>query len=886
MRVLRNLLRRRVNQQEAAAEIEGHLAERAAELMSAGMSEGDARAQASREFGNLALLTEESRAVWGWTRLEAMILDFRLALRGLRKNPGFALTAILTLGVGIGASTAVFTVVDSVILKPLAYEQSDRLVAVWEHAAVIGGDPVGPNPRHVDVWSQRANAFSGLTSFSQGVRGVSLGAESPRPVGLVVCQPNLFQVLRTRPGMGRDFGADDGKTGGQAVAILTHSAWQGLFRGDPGAIGRIIRVDDVPREVIGVLPEGFQFPNGNTLRSFRSVETKKGAPEPWVFVPTVFDYARMEWNGNYGNWFTLGRLADRFSMSAATAQLNSIQEQLRQEIPGGGNQKPGSLSASLQPMQEAMVGDSGQGIWLLMAAVGGLLLLACLNLANAQLGRAVSSARDAAVRAALGAAKWRLLWSVLIENIVLSGMGGALGIVLAYVGLKLFRTHSPIDLPRLAEVELNPVALLFCMAMTIAAGIVAGLLPGIRFASAAPQASLQQASTRTFGSRKSHRVRVWLIGAQVFGCTVLLLITGLFSRSLLHLLQQDKGFETRGAAIAEVRLLPKHFGDAVARIRLIDGVLAALRSSAEVASAAYFSAMPLEGESWIEFARRPERQGENAPMVNARWVSPGYFETTRQKLIAGRFFEERDRDLSNIIVSEGEARALWGAENPIGGRINALGKTFTVIGVVGDSRSTSVKTAPARMIYVHYGYRTPGQTFFIARGTHGAETLPALMRQVISAQSPHVFVARTKTLDAQLNDSLARERFQTFVLIAFGASALLLAVLGIYGVLSYSVAARKQEIGLRMALGARRSSVYALTMLEAGSPVAGGLAAGLAVSFWIVRLIEKFLYGAKAVDLPVIACVVLLFAAAATAAAFFPARHAASVNPMDALRPD
>jgi ABC-type antimicrobial peptide transport system permease subunit len=229
---------------------------------------------------------------------------------------------------------------------------------------------------------------------------------------------------------------------------------------------------------------------------------------------------------------------------------------------------------------------------------------------------------------------------------------------------------------------------------------------------------------------------------------------------------------------------------------------------------------------------------------------------------------------------------LWGAENPIGGQINALGRTFTVIGVVGDSRSTSLKAAPARMIYVHYVYRTPGQTFFIARGTHGADTLPALMRQVISAQSPHVFVARTKTLNAQLNDSLARERFQTFVLIAFGASALLLAVLGIYGVLSYSVAARKQEIGLRMALGASRSSVYALTMLEAGFPVAGGLAAGLAVSFWIVRLIDKFLYGAKAVDLPVIASVVLLFATAATAAAFFPARHAASVNPMDALRPD
>lgn len=416
----------RKREEDFDREVEAHLELEAEEQRQAGRTAEESRLAARRVFGNVLYTKEEVRKMWGWTRLEATALDFRLALRGLRKNPGFAFTAILTLGIAIGASTAVFSVVNSVILKPLTYEQSDRLVAVWEHVAAIGDGPVGPNPRHVDVWSQRASAFSGLTSFSQGVRGVATGTESPRPVGVVVCQPNLLQVLRAMPGMGRDFRSDDGKSGGPEVAILTHAAWQAFFRSDPGVIGSMIRVDDVPREVIGILPEPFHFPNANVLKSFRSAETKAGVPEPWVFVPTAFDYTRMEWNGNYGNWITLGRLANGFSLSAAASQLNGIQEQLRREIPGGSNQKAGSLRASLQPMQEAVVGDSGRGIWLLMAAVAGLLLLACLNLANAQLGRAVSAARDGAVRAALGAPRWRLLWSVLVENVVLSGLGGAL----------------------------------------------------------------------------------------------------------------------------------------------------------------------------------------------------------------------------------------------------------------------------------------------------------------------------------------------------------------------------------------------------------------------------------------------------------------------------
>lgn len=386
------------------------------------------------------------------------------------------------------------------------------------------------------------------------------------------------------------------------------------------------------------------------------------------------------------------------------------------------------------------------------------------------------------------------------------------------------------------------------------------------------------------GSKPSHRLRTWLIGLQVSGCTALLLITGVFSKSLLYLLRQDKGFETRNVAMAEIALSPKTYGSDQSRIAFIDGVLENLRALPGVQAAGLVSAMPLEGERWIEFLQRVDRPNQQGPLVNARWVSPGYSEATRQKLVAGRFFEERDRNLDSVVLSEGEAKALWGTDNPIGGRVKVLGRTFTVIGIVADSRTTSLKTAPTRMAYVHYNYRPPFTTVFVVRSSQSADALVSIMRQAIWKYAPSVTIAHVKTLDAQLSDSLATERFQTFVLMAFGVSALLLAMLGIYGVLSYSVAARKQEIGVRMALGATPAKIYALTVGAAGAPVLAGLATGLIASIAAGRVIQNLLYGTQLVDAQVMLTVASLFLVSAAAAAFLPARRAAAVDPMGALR--
>jgi predicted permease len=876
--------RRSERERDLDRELRADLELEAEDQRASGLSAEEARYAARRALGNGTRVKEEVREMWGWTRWDILVQDVRYALRVLRKSPGFAATAILTLALGIGASTAVFTVVDSVVLKPLAYRNSGELVVSWERVAFLGSDPVGPNPRHVDLWRKRATAFTGMATMSQGASGLTLGSAHPRLVGSVACSANLLDVLQVTPLIGRGFLPEDDVKGHDDVAILTYPLWQALFQGDPNAIGRTVRMGDTPRQVIGVLPASFRFPNKNALRSYRSKQAESSVPEPAIFVPAALDLSKYSWNGEYGNRVVLARLKPGVGIRQAETQLTSIQAQIEREMPAGQRfDKPGVLTAFVQPMQEAMVGDARTGLWLLMAAVFGLMLIACLNLANAQLGRALSRQRESALRSALGAPKWRLVWSSLTENLLLAAAGGAAGVALAAMGVSLFRRSSPVDLPRLSEVHVNVTVLLFSAALTLASSVLFGILPALKLLRTDPQASFQQGGRAPCG-RQSKRLRTWLIGLQVFGCTVLLLVTGLFSKSLLNLLHQDKGFETGEVAIAEVRLAGGAYDADANRAAFDDGVLRNLRDLSGVRTAALVSAMPLEGESWIEDLHRVDRPQQEGPLINLRWVSPGYFETMRERLVAGRFFEERDRNLSSAVLSEGEAKALWPDENPIGAQVETENRKFTVIGIVADSHSASLKAAPVKTAYLHYKDRPPYVTVFMARGEQPANALVTVMRQAIWKYAPDVTITRVTALDSQLNNSLAAERFQTFVLMSFGTAALLLAMLGIYGVLSYSTITRKQEIGVRMALGATRRKVYALTLGEAGYPVFAGLAAGFIASVAAGRAIEKLLYGVRPVDPSVMLMVAALFLAAAGAAASLPARRAASVDPMEALR--
>jgi predicted permease len=813
-----------------------------------------------------------------------LMQDLRYAVRTLAKSPAFSLVAVATLALAIGATTAVFTVVNSILVKPLSYADPDSLVVAWERVPRMGPEPLGPNPRHFDRWREQAAAFADLTLVRHSTAGISLGGDHPQLVGTVTCLPNLFSLLNVTPAMGRTFVADDGVAGHDGRVILTFQIWQTLFNGNPNVVGRTVRIADVPREVIGVLPASFHFPNGNALRAFRSGQAASDVPEPMMFLPAVLDLSSFGWNGDYGNWVAIGRLKHNATITQVQAQLATIQAQLAREIGARGASVP-ALDATVERLQDAVVHDTHRGLWLLMAAVSGLMVIACVNLANAQLGRVLGRRRDSAVRIALGAPRSRVVTTLFVETALLTVGGAALGVVLAVSSVRLFRDSSPIEIPRLHEIHADWRVLLFAFAVAAATMIAAGLLPALIVLRVDPQADLQQNGSRASTGRSSGAIRSWLIGAQVAGCTVLLVVTGLFGESLRLLLRQDAGFDARNVAIAEVRLPAVTYSSDQSRVAFDRGVLENVRRIPGVAAAGLVSAMPLEGETWIESMRRADApQQQEVPLINLRWVSPGYFDALRQPLAAGRTLDDRDERLHSAILSQAEARALFGQADPIGREVITEGRTFRVVGVIMDSHTTSLKAAPARFAYLHYTDRPPYSTFFAARSSKSADTLTAAMRDAIWQQASDVTIARVTTMERQVSHSLSSERFQTTVLVAFGGSALLLAMLGIYGVLSYAITMRRQEIGLRMALGATRRGIYALAFADAGRPVVFGVALGIVASLGAQRIVVNAIYGIAGIDALVMFVVVSTLVVAAGIAAFPPLRRAVSVDPIETLR--
>lgn len=883
---LRSLLGRLRAEQELDEELEFHIERRMEAEIARGVPPDEARYAAMRAVGNTSVVKEEVRDAWGWTLVNSMLQEIRYALRVLARSPGFTAVAIATLALGIAASTAMFTIVDTVVLKPLSYRDSGSLVALWERIPNLGPEPTGPNPRHVDIWRKGASSFRDIALLRQSTVGLTRGTDHPQIAGAVVASPNLFDVLQVTPLIGRTFAAGDDVEGREMVVILTYGVWQSLFAGDPDVVGKTVRIGDIPREVIGVLPADFHFPNRNSLRAFQTKQALTDVPEPGLFLPAVFKLDQFSWNGEYGNWIALARLKAGVSLQQAQAELDTLQKRVIEQIPAAQIDRDRTpIPAEIQPLQEAIVGRSRRILWFLMAAVGGLMLMACVNLANTQLARTYWRMREASVRLALGAPGWRLVWQSLVENVVIAAVAGAAGIALAHFGLEMFRRNTPLDLPRLTEVQLNPTVLLFALALTLGATLLVSVLPALYVLRSDPQAALQHGNHRALG-RQRRGVQSWLVGVQVFGCTVLLLATGLFSRNLLQLSGQEMGFEARQAAFAHVSLTLPLYGPAKSRAGFIDAVLENVRAIPGVDSAGFISAAPLEGETWIESLQRVDRRAERDTVINLRWASGGYFETMRHRLVAGRFLEDRDREGKGAVITEGVARTLWPGESAVGGKVEVQGREYTVVGVVADARTASLKTPPPRVAYIHFAERAPAILFFVARGKQTAETLASDLRQAIWKHAPSATIVRTRTLEGQVRNSLGAERFQTGVITAFGVAALLIAMLGIYGVLSYTVATRKQEIGLRMAIGATPQGIYRLTFAEIAVPVVAGLAAGLVAILAAARVIGSMLDGMEGVHPAVAAGVAAVFLTCAALAGYVPARQAASVDPIQALRCD
>ncbi|MFZ0285859.1 MAG: ABC transporter permease [Terriglobales bacterium] len=813
--------------------------------------------------------------------MHTFLQDLRFSIRTLRKSPGFALIAVLTLGLGIGSVTSVFSVVNSVLLKPFAFQDPGRLVVLREVARERNEPPGPDNYKHYLNWKTNSKTLTDAAIFRNRGYSVSADTDHPSIVDGLEISPNLFSVLGVQPFLGRSFLPAETVEGHDQELILSWSAWQKYFRGDPDAIGRTLRIGGIPQTVVGIAPPDFTFPHMTEM----STAVSRSAVRPYeVFKPLLPDVSE---SGNY-NYLVVGRLQAGVALTQAQTELNGLQQAYLRTIP----HTFADTTVLVEPLTEEVAGRVSTALWLLLAAVGAVLLIGCVNLANLQLARAVTREREIAVRAALGAGPGRLVWSALMDSLLLAVLGGALGVFLAFTGVRLFVAAAPASLPRLDQVHVSWLALLAAAGLSILTALLFGLLPALRSIRVDPQRAMQANPARVANTREGQRTRNLLVGGELACTVVLLVLTGLLVRSFSRLLLQQRDFDATHLTLTGVSLGTPRYGNSPeeagpVRASFIDHALTGLGQLPGVESVAMTSEMPIAGETWVSTITRsdhPVPPGQE-PSANIRWVSPSYVSTLKIPLLAGRDLQPSDQNHpTNVLISEQAARAAWPGEDPVGRTFEVGGEDhYTVVGVVADARINDLKRT-ANMVYVPYWQNPWWRAFFFIRSPQPTSALADSIRRTIWNIDPQVAIPTLKSLDDQVNDSVATERFQAMLLSSFGIAALLLAVLGVYGVLAYSVSLRQQEFGIRVALGSGKTALIQLVLRQAAIPVVGGILAGLALAFAASRSIASLLYETKAGDPTVIISSIAVLLLAAFLAALLPARRAASVDPMRALR--
>jgi predicted permease len=848
-----------------------------------GLSSEEARYAAMRAFGNTALIKEQTREAWGWTVFERILQDVRFALRQLRRSPGFALTVVLILTLGIGASTAVFSILNSVLLRPYAFRDPGQIV-IWREVvqeAAKEYPSVPDNYRHFLYLRSHASTIEDAALFQNASFAIAAGGDHPHIEKGLNVSPNFFSVLGVTPMLGRTFLTEEAQPGSNDVVVISWAAWQELFHADPGIVGRSVKIKGEPATVIGVLPRSFEFPILNEMRSGASPDQKSPYDVFQPFVPQGDDLTSDDADFAF---LVIARLKQHVAPGQASTELSAMLSSY-----SAANHLPIHLSAIVEPLSQEVAGTAGKAIWLLFAAVLGLLLIACVNLASLQLARGIVRERDNALRAALGASRMRLFQAAFTESAVLCLTGGGLGILLALGGIRLFAAIAPENLPRLHEIHVTWPVLLFACGVSGIAALLSGTLPALRSLRSNPQPALQSASTRIF--RGGQTIRKLLITFEIACTVVLLIVTGVVVRSFSRVLNQQHDFDASHVILAEVDLLSPMYaptngsGDS-ARSEFIGRILDKIRSNPGVEFAAITSTMPLSGDAAVHSMYRPDHPlpESDVPTANLRNVSPGYFATMHTRLIAGRDFTGGERsNPQSAIISQRAAQAAWPDSQALGRKLKFDGRIYTVIGVAADARIANLKE-DIPVVYLPFWHDPPASVFFLVRSSRTLdEFTPAIRRQVWDVD-PEAAIPVIEMLDTQLVQSVAPERLQSIVLSSFGIAALALAILGVYGVLAYSVSLRTPEFGIRVALGSSKVSLIRLVLLEALMPVGGGITLGLLISFAATRAIRSLLYETSSADPASIVTSVGILFAATFIAAFMPAYRASRIDPMKVLR--
>ena len=864
---LRALFRRDSMEAELDEELHAHLEHQVEKYVQSGMSRAEAQRRARIDFGGLDQIKEECRDTWGVRIITELVQDLRFGLRQLRRNPGFTAIAIITLGLGIGANTAIFTVIDAVLLQPLPYPDSGRVVWVNEfippssHSTVL-------TPEYA-AWGKMERIFDQLGAFDI-TRSITLtGGARPERIMAGHVTPSFFLVLGVKPSIGRTFLSEEGQPGHDRVAVVSHDLWRDYFNADPNVLGKSVILDGASYTVIGVMPPQFTHPGSKGEAVWLPYSVPVAAERPSSAM-------------DIGN--VIGRLKPGGCLEQAQAGLEAIARGMENQYPAPWSSNHGSAHVGLIPLHDWLTRDVRPAMYVMLGAVGLVLLIACANVANLLLARAVSREKEIAVRAAVGAGRMRLIRQMLTESTLLAVGGGGLGLLLVPFLTTVLQSYVPGSVAAHAHVDLRVLAL--TMVCCVLAGIIFGLAPALTTTRLRLTESLKE-KTGHFGESKTHRLlRSGMIVAQLGLSVVLLVGAGLLVRSFLLLLNVDSGIDPHNVITAEVWLPSGNIYDPPHQREFYRQVLEQVRVMPGVEYAGATTEMPFTMFNSLGRGLTPEGGTKNKVTYCPAIVTPDYFRAMGIRLLSGRFFDEHDADgtLPVVILDQSLARALFPGQDAIGRRIMDDGTWQTVVGVVADTRHLGLSERVVPELFSSYMQEPSGFMDIVVRTSSDPVSYVPALRNAVMAVDKNQPLDDVKTMEQRLAESLSDRRERLLLLGTFAILAVLIAGCGVYGVTAYTVTQRTHEIGVRVALGARREDIMRMMIVQGMRVILLGIGLGLAGAFALSRTLATFLYRTAPTDPLTYAAVSLLLGAIACVAVYIPARRATKIDPMIALR--
>lgn len=870
---------RRRSQADFDAEVEAHLQIEIDRLRESGLSPEAAEAAARRAFGNVTAAQEryyESGRLLFWDRLAQ---DTRFAVRLLARSPVLTAAVVATLALGIGATSAVFSLVHAVVLRPLAYEEPDRLVQLYESGLRSGGEADWVSFPNFRDWHASTRVFQEMAAYRYALLTMT-GAEGAESMLGLEATDRLFAVLRVPPLLGRTFLPGEDAPGRPRVAVLSHGLWQRRYGGDPQVVGRSVSIDGASYSIVGVMPASFRFPNAIPGEVVVPIEL-------WIPMRASGDLEDRDSH----NFWAVARLADGASVAQARAAMTTIARNLARQYPGSNK----DMGVTVKTLKEYVSGNVRPALLVMLGAVVLVLLLTCANIAMLLLSRAEARRREMAVRHALGASRSRLVRQTLTESLLLALAGAGAGLALAHGGTRLLVRFGPAGIPRLDQTAIDTGVLTFTAAISVGVGVLFGIAPALLGARVNVHGALKQAGTRASLGAAGRLGRQALVVGQLAMAVMLLIGAGLLVRSFVRVAGLDPGFRAPQVMTAVVSLSPLRYRDPARQAAFFEEVVRALEGVSGVRSAAVTNSLPLTGindQGGFTVEGRPApAPGEDGPQANRPRVSPGYFDTMGIRLLDGRRLDEHDRVGAHAVavISELAARTYWPDVSPLGRRLavswtDAGPEWREIVGVVESTRHFGLEAPQKAEIYVPQA-QSPSPIMMLVVRTVGdpAAVVPAI-RAAVTRVDPEQSVFAFQTMEELLERSGARRRFQTALVSVFASFALLLAAVGVYGVMAHRVAQRSREIGVRLALGARPRDVVALVLRSGMALTAAGTIAGLAGAAALSRTLSSLLFGVSPLDPATYAGVAAALVLVAGASAYVPSRSAAKVDPLVTLR--